>query len=46
MIHSPQKNHVAQAQGISKVLNKFASLNMGKKQQTCSIRILNMDFPC
>lgn len=46
MTHSLQKNHVAQTQGASKVLNKFVPLNMCEKQQTCSIRILNVDFPC
>lgn len=35
MTHLLEKNHVAQAQGISNVLNKFVSLNMDEKQQTC-----------
>lgn len=46
MTHLLQKNHAAQAQGVSKVLKKLVFLNMGEKQQTCSIRMLNRDFPC
>lgn len=46
MTHLLQKNHAAQAQGVSKVLKKLVFLNMSEKQQTCNIRVLIRDFPC